>query len=392
MNLDFSAEDHAFRLDVRRFLEANLPSDLAAKVTNNQRLTRDDYISWQDILARRNWYAIGWPKAFGGPGLTPTQRYLFEQEYGALPCPHPCQFGIAMAGPVIYSFGSKEQQNRFLPRILGNKDFWCQGYSEPGAGSDLAALRTAAVRDGDHYVVNGQKIWTTWANWADWMFCLVKTDTTVKPQEGISFLLIDMHSPGITVRPIRTLDGDAEFNEVFFDNVRVPVDNLVGAEGKGWTYAKFLLEFERFSMSGSARAKRMLRELKVLAAAAPSVSPVIEDRLARLAIELLALEYMELRLLSRMNAGENPGPEASKLKIRGTEIAQEITRLRLDLTGPDSLPFDATFLDGEGDAPFGRGAAGGAVAAYLNQRKLTIWGGSNEVQRMILARQVLGLG
>jgi alkylation response protein AidB-like acyl-CoA dehydrogenase len=390
MNLAFSAEDEAFRLDVRSYLKANLPADLAAKVRNNQRLRRDDYIRWQDILVRRNWYAVGWPSAYGGPGLSATRRYLFEQEYGALPCPHPCQFGIAMAGPVIYTFGSDAQKQRFLPRILNNQDFWCQGYSEPGAGSDLAALKTSAVRDGAHYVVNGQKIWTTWANWADWMFCLVKTDATVKPQEGISFLLIDMRSPGITVRPILTLDGDAEFNEVFFDDVRVPVENLVGEEGRGWTYAKFLLEHERLSMSGAARSKRALRELRE--ACARALTPIMRDRLARLGVELTALEYMELRLLSRLNAGENPGPEASKLKIRGTEIAQAITRLRIDLMGPDCLPFDAAFLDGEASAPFGADTAAGAVATYLNQRKLTIWGGSNEVQKMILARQVLELG
>ena len=389
MDLAFSTEDEAFRLDVRSFLATNLPADIAAKVRNNQRLGRADYMRWQDILASRNWYAVGWPSSVGGPGLTSTQRYLFEQEYGALPCPHPCQFGIAMAGPVIYTFGSDQQKRRFLPAIRENRDFWCQGYSEPGAGSDLAALKTGAVRVGDHYIVNGQKTWTTWADWADWMFCLVRTNADGKPQQGISFLLIDMRTPGITVRPIRTLDGEAEFNEVFFDDVRVPVDNLVGQEGSGWTYAKFLLEHERLSMSGSARSKRALRDLGAMAEGAPAA---IQDRLTSLSVELAALEYMELRLLSRLNSGENPGPEASKLKIRGTEIAQAITRLRLDLFGPDCLPFDEAFLEGIGPAPAGEESAASAVAVYLNQRKLSIWGGSNEIQRMILARQVLGLG
>ncbi|HWL30761.1 MAG TPA: acyl-CoA dehydrogenase family protein [Xanthobacteraceae bacterium] len=391
MTLTFSAEDKAFSRDVRDYLRDNLPASLAEKVRFNQRLTREDYVAWQDILAARNWYAIGWPKEAGGPGLTQTQRYLFEREYGALNCPHPCQFGIAMAGPVIFTFGNEAQKQRFLPGIRDNKDFWCQGYSEPGAGSDLAALKTSAVREGDHYRVNGQKIWTTWANWADWMFCLVKTDLTVKPQRGISFLLIDMKTPGITVRPIKTIDGDVEFNEVFFNDVMVPVENRIGEEGEGWTYAKFLLEFERFSMSGSARSKRVHGELKEQAKALGKADDaLIADRLARLEIELLALEHMELRLLARSVGGENPGPEASKLKIRGTEIAQALTQLRIDLHAEACLVHSEAFLDAAETSP--QPDAAGALATYLNQRKLTIWGGSNEVQRMILAKQILALG
>lgn len=390
MTLTFSDEDKAFSAEVREYLRDNLPAALAGKVRFNQRLTRADYVVWQDVLAARNWYAIGWPKDVGGPGLTQTQRYLFEREYGALPCPHPCQFGIAMAGPVIFTFGNEEQKARFLPGIRENKDFWCQGYSEPGAGSDLAALKTTAVRHGDHYRVNGQKIWTTWANWADWMFCLVKTDLAVKPQHGISFLLIDMRSPGIDVRPIKTIDGDAEFNEVFFNDVKVPVENRIGEEGQGWTYAKFLLEFERFSMSGSARSKRLLRELQAEAATLGRPQDIaLVDRLTRLEIELLALEHMELRLLARSVGGENPGPEASKLKIRGTEIAQALSRLRVELHAEACLVHSEAFLDAKESSP--TPDAAGAVATYLNQRKLTIWGGSNEVQRIILAKQVLGL-
>lgn len=391
MNLQFSDADKAFGRDVRLYLSANLPKDIAQKVRFNQRLTRGDYIAWQNVLVARNWYAIGWPKEVGGPGLTPTQRYLFEREYGALQAPHPCQFGIAMAGPVIYTFGNEDQKARFLPGIRENRDFWCQGYSEPGAGSDLAALRTVAVRDGNHYVVNGQKIWTTWANWADWMFCLVKTNMAEKPQRAISFLLIDMRTPGITVRPIRTLDGDTEFNEVFFNDVRVPIANRVGDEGQGWTYAKFLLEFERFSMSGSARSKRILGELRAEARELGRTDDLLlTDRLTRLEIELLALEYMELRLLSQIVASVNPGPEASKLKIRGTEIAQELSRIRIDLHGRDCLRHSDAFLDGV-LPPEGNEAAS-ALATYLNLRKLTIWGGSNEIQRMVLAKQVLRLG
>jgi alkylation response protein AidB-like acyl-CoA dehydrogenase len=391
MDLRFSDEDRDFARSVKAYLGQNLPDDLARKVRHNQRLTRDDYVQWQDILAAANWYAIGWPAEYGGPGLTPTQRYLFDREYGALPCPRTSQFGIAMAGPVIYTFGTDEQKARFLPGIRENRDFWCQGYSEPGAGSDLAALKTTATRDGDHYVVNGQKIWTTWANWADWMFCLVKTDLTVKPQLGVSFLLIDMRTPGITVQPIRTLDGDAEFNEVFFDDVRVPAENMIGKEGEGWTFAKFLLEHERFSMSGSAFSKRVLGELREDAAASGRLEdPFVVDRLTRLEVELLALEYMELRLLARSMTDDNLGPEASKLKIRGTEIAQSLSRLRVDIHGRAALFSSDAFLDAMADAD--NPSAAGAVAAYLNQRKLTIWGGSNEIQRMILAKQILGLG
>ncbi|WP_238481558.1 acyl-CoA dehydrogenase family protein [Pseudochrobactrum algeriensis] len=264
------------------------------------------------------------------------------------------------------------------------------GLFRTGAGSDLASLTTSAVRDGDHYVVNGQKIWTTWAQWADWIFCLVRTHKGERPQQGISFLLIDMRTPGITVRPIRTLDGEAEFNEVFFNDVRVPVENLIGTEGEGWGYGKYLLEYERFSMSGAARSKRILGELKEDAARLGVANdPLLQDRMTRIEIQRLALEHMELKLLSQSEAGENPGPEASKLKIRGTEIAQALAQLRLDIWGSQVLPYSEAFLEGEADAE--NPAAAGAAAAWLNLRKLTIWGGSNEIQRMILAKQVLGL-
>jgi alkylation response protein AidB-like acyl-CoA dehydrogenase len=390
MGLQITDADRAFAADARAYLRANLPEALAYKVRHNIRLTKEDLTGWQEVLAARNWYAIGWSKEMGGAGLTPVQRYLFEQEYGAICAPHPCQFGIAMAGPVIYSFGNDEQRARFLPDIRENRTFWCQGYSEPGAGSDLASLATSAVRDGDHYVVNGQKIWTTWAQWADWIFCLVRTHKGERPQQGISFLLIDMRTPGITVRPIRTLDGEAEFNEVFFNDVRVPVENLIGTEGEGWGYGKYLLEYERFSMSGAARSKRILGELKEDAARLGVANdPLLQDRMTRIEIQRLALEHMELKLLSQSEAGENPGPEASKLKIRGTEIAQALAQLRLDILGSQVLPYSEAFLDGEADAEYP--AAAGAAAAWLNLRKLTIWGGSNEIQRMILAKQVLGL-
>ncbi|AGT10877.1 acyl-CoA dehydrogenase family protein [Paracoccus aminophilus] len=390
MTLTITEADRAFAAEAGAWLRARLPADLAQKVRQNIRLTRDDLTGWQEVLAARNFYAIGWSREMGGPGLTPVQRYLFEREYGAIPAPHPCQFGISMAGPVIHAFGNDAQRARFLPDIRENRTFWCQGYSEPGAGSDLASLSTSARREGDHYVVNGQKIWTTWAHWADWMFALVRTAKGARPQEGISFLLIDMKTPGITVRPIKTLDGEAEFNEVFFDEVRVPVENLVGTEGAGWGYGKFLLEYERFSMSGAARSRRILGEIREDAAAMGRLDDItFLNRLTRIEIALLALEEMELALLAASEAGGKPGPEASRLKIRGTEIAQDLSRLRLDLFGRRALVHDEAFLEGE--APGEDAQAQGAMAAWLNLRKVTIWGGSNEVQRMILSKQVLGL-
>ncbi len=387
MDLAFSSEDLAFYEHVRETLKAGLPDDIEQKERLGQRLTKEDMLRWQDVLAKHNWLASGWPEKYGGPGFTATRRYLFEQAYGSLYAPPPVQFGITMVGPVIYHYANEEQKARLLPPIRENKVWWCQGYSEPGAGSDLASLKTKAVRDGDHYIVNGQKTWTTWAHWADWMFCLVKTDTTCKPQAGISFLLIDMKTPGITVRPIKTIDGDLEVNEVFLENVKVPVENLVGEEGAGWGYGKALLEHERFIMSGSARSRRNLKTLREGMVS----GSVFESRIAELEIELKALEYLELRLLSTMNAGGNPGPRASALKIRGTEIAQSISRLRLEMLGPDAVPVSQGFMEADGSEPAGFAEAAMALPTYLNLRKLTIWGGSNEIQRMVMAKATLGL-
>lgn len=369
MNLDFSPEDRAFFVRVQEKLSDALPEDIAASVRANLPPSKEHMLRWQDVLASENWLAAGWPAEYGGPGFTPTQRYLFEQAYGAIYAPPPVQFGITMVGPILYTYGSDEQKERFLPPIRENRTWWCQGYSEPGAGSDLASLRTTAVRDGDSYVVNGQKTWTTWAQWADWMFCLVKTDLNVKPQAGISFLLINMQTPGITVRPIQTIDGDTEINEVFLDNVRVPAENLIGGEGQGWTYAKVLLEHERFIMSGAARSRRDLNALQELGC------DEFSSRIDAIDTELLALEYLELRLLSAMNSGSNPGPRTSALKIRGTEITQDISKLRLDMarkwvgTRPEILE--------------------NSENNWLNLRKLTIWGGSNEIQRNVMAKVVL---
>ncbi|VVD93570.1 Putative acyl-CoA dehydrogenase FadE17 [Pandoraea iniqua] len=401
MDMRFSPEEEQFRLDVRDFLTRHLPQDIRLKVEHGQRLHKQDYVRWQDILRTKGWYAVNWPEAFGGPGWSPAQKYLFAQEYGALPCPPLVQFGVNMVGPVIYTYGNDEQKQRFLPRILANQDWWCQGYSEPGAGSDLASLKTSAVRDGDYYVVNGSKIWTTWAQWADWMFALVRTSHEARPQQGISFLLLDMKSPGITVRPIRLLDGDAEVNEVFFDNVRVPVSQRVGDEGVGWSYGKFLLEHERFVISGVARSRRLLGQLETLARERTDgtdgtgnslwASQAIRLRFADLQTQLRVLELTELRFLSAMNAGQSPGVAASILKIRGTEIEQAISELALECMALDVAAFDEAFLDGQHGTSVTADGAAAAGPAYFNLRKVSIWGGSNEIQRNVLAKQVLGL-
>ncbi|WP_112322041.1 acyl-CoA dehydrogenase family protein [Oceanibium sediminis] len=391
MRYAFSDADTAFREDVRAFLGENLPADIARKAESGQRLEKADFQRWEKILATRNWLTVGWPADQGGPGFTATQRYLFEQEYSALPTPRLKQFGIGMVGPVIYTFGNEAQKQRFLPGIRESRDWWCQGFSEPGAGSDLAALSTSAKRDGDHYVVNGQKVWTTYAQWADWMFCLVRTDADAKKQAGITFLLIDMKSPGVTVRQIPMMDGDKELNEVFLEDVRVPVENRVGEENRGWTYAKFLLSHERLNMSNAARSRRQLNRLRAQASAAPnplrSERDRIATRLATLDVELSALELMELRILSALNAGRDIGADAAKLKLRGTEIAQALSRLALEMAAPvEGLSLDQGWLNGAED-----GVPGAAMAEYLNLRKLSIWGGSNEIQRTILARSLLDL-
>ncbi|SEP03449.1 Acyl-CoA dehydrogenase [Salinihabitans flavidus] len=390
MRYAFSRSDTTFRDDVRGFLTTNLPEDIARKTEAGQRLDKADFQRWEKILATRNWLTVGWPAEQGGPGFTPTQRYLFEQEYSALPTPRLKQFGIGMVGPVIYTFGSEKQKRRFLPGIRESRDWWCQGFSEPGAGSDLASLRTLARREGDHYVVTGQKVWTTYAQWADWMFCLVRTDPDAKKQTGITFLLIDMKSPGVTVRQIPMMDGDKELNEVFLDNVRVPMENRVGDENHGWTYAKFLLSHERLNMSNAARSRRQLTGLVAQARSAPHPLAVECDRvamrLATLDVELTALELMELRILSALNVGRDIGTDAAKLKLRGTEITQALSRLALEIAGADALTLDQEWLNGSE-----AGEQGAALAEYLNLRKLSIWGGSNEIQRTILARSLLDL-
>ena len=396
MDLNYTDEELAFRDEVRAFLETNLPPDLHRKVHQHLRLNKDDYVRWHKILAARGWVAPGWPAEFGGPGWTPVQRHIFEEECARAGTPPVMPFGVNMVAPVIMAFGTQAQKDYYLPRILSCEDWWCQGYSEPGAGSDLASLKTSAVREGDHYIVNGQKTWTTLAQYADMIFCLVRTDPTVRKQEGISFLLIDMHAPGVTVRPIIMLDEEHEVNEVFFDNVRVPVANLVGQENKGWTYAKFLLGHERTGIAAVGRSRRELAFVKRLAnRERKNGRPLIEDpmfaaKLASLEIELMALDMTVLRVLAR--ADQAPGPEASVLKIRGTEIQQALTELMVEAAGPMAMPFDPDYLEGEREHSLaGDDDAAPLASYYFNYRKTSIYGGSNEIQRNIIAQMILGL-
>lgn len=400
MELLYSDEDLAFRDQVRAFLATALPPELQHKVRQHLRLQRDDYVRWHRILAAQGWAAPGWPAEYGGPGWTPVQRHIFEEECALAGAPQVLPFGVNMVAPVIMAFGSQQQKDYYLPRILSCEDWWCQGYSEPGAGSDLAALKTSARRasdaEGEHYIVNGQKTWTTLAQHADMIFCLVRTDAGVRKQEGISFLLIDMRSPGVTVRPIAMLDEDHEVNEVFFDNVRVPAASLVGQENRGWTYAKYLLGHERTGIAAVGRSKRELAFVKRLALRERKRGrPLLDDplfgaKVAALEIELMALEMTVLRVLARGDAA--PGPEASMLKVKGTEIQQALTELMVEAAGPLALPFDPAYLDGGREhAIAGDDDAAPLAGYYFNYRKTSIYGGSNEIQRNIISQMILGL-
>jgi alkylation response protein AidB-like acyl-CoA dehydrogenase len=396
MDLNYTSEDLAFRDRVRAFLDANLPADLQQKVRKHLRMGREDYVRWHKILAQQGWVAPAWPVEYGGTGWSAVQRHIWDEECARAGTPTILPFGVNMVAPVIMAFGSEAQKAYYLPRILSCEDWWCQGYSEPGAGSDLASLNTTAQRDGDFYIVNGQKTWTTLAQHADMIFCLVRTDSGVRKQEGISFLLIDMHSPGITVRPIIMLDEDHEVNEVFFDNVKVPVQNLVGQENKGWTYAKYLLGHERTGIAAVGRSKRELAFLKRFAGAQSNKGkPLMEDplfaaKVATVEIELMALEMTVLRVLAQANKA--PGPEASVLKVRGSEIQQTLTELMVEAAGPMALPFDPAYLEGETEhSVFGDDDAAPLAAHYFNFRKTSIYGGSNEIQRNIITQMILGL-
>ncbi|MGQ2978557.1 MAG: acyl-CoA dehydrogenase family protein [Polaromonas sp.] len=393
MDLAFTPEEQKFREDIRAWVGANLPADISHKVHNALRLSRDDMQRWAKILGKKGWLGHGWPKEFGGPGWNAVQKHLFEEECALAGAPRVVPFGPVMVAPVIMAFGTPEQQQRFLPGIGSGEVWWSQGYSEPGSGSDLASVKCKAERQGDKYIVNGQKTWSTLGQYGVWIFCLVRTSTEGKPQTGISFLLIDMKSPGVTVRPIVLLDGEAEVNEVWFDNVEVPANNLVGEENKGWTYAKHLLSHERTNIADVNRAKRELERLKRIAKAEGVWDDLrFRDEIAKLEVDVVALEMLVLRVLSAEKSGKNSLDIAGLLKIRGSEIQQRYSELMMLAAGPFSLPFieEAMEAGWQGDFPGGVAANAPLASTYFNLRKTTIYGGSNEVQRNIVSQFVLG--
>lgn len=400
MDINFSADDLAFRDEVRTFFAEKMPADIREKQDRGIPLEPGDIVRFQQLLHERGWAGFNWPVEYGGTGWNVVQKYIFQDEMAAANAPEIVPFGLGMVGPVIYTFGSEAQKARFLPDILGSRAWWCQGYSEPGSGSDLASLKTRATLDGDHWVVNGTKTWTTMAHCADWMFALVRTNSDVaRRQEGISFLLIDMQTPGISIKPILTIDGGHEVNEVHFENVRVPVDNLVGEEGRGWTYGKVLLEHERTGTAMVGRSWYRIGRLREQATSSiRGETPLAENgnfmrKLAAVEVELKALEFTELRTLATIASGKAPGPESSFLKIKGTEIRQAIDTLFMEAAGYYALPFvPGQFrVDYPEDEFVGVGAETTTALRYFNDRKISIYGGSNEIQRNIIAKHVLGL-
>ena len=400
MRVGFTKDEIAFRDDVRAFFAEKIPEDIRKKQEEHVPLAREDLMRFQKLLYEQGWAAPNWPVEYGGTGWSATQKYIFATELAAANAPTIIPFGLGMVGPVIYTYGSDAQKRRFLPDILASNVWWCQGYSETGAGSDLASLRTRADLAGDHYVVNGTKTWTTLGQHADWIFCLVRTSADVaRRQEGISFLLIDMSTPGITVQPIITIEGDHEVNEIHFDNVEVPVENLVGEEGKGWTYGKVLLQHERTGTAGVAQSKYRLGRLRAQTErSVRGEPPLAEDRnfmrkLAAVEVELKALEFTELRTLAAVAAGKAPGAESSILKFKGTEIQQAIDTLFLEAAGYYALPYvPEQYVIGFPAADrVGEGAETTSSLRYFNYRKASIYGGSNEIQKNIIAKHVLGL-
>jgi pimeloyl-CoA dehydrogenase large subunit len=399
MDLRFTPEETAFRDEVRNFFRTEIPAEIRKKVSEGRGLSRDDMVTSQRIMNARGWAVPHWPKEWGGTDWSAIQRYIFTEEMLLAAVPLPLQFNCYMVGPVIAAFGNQAQKEKHLARIANLDEWWCQGFSEPGAGSDLASLKTKAVREGDHYIVNGQKTWTTLGQHADWIFCLVRTDPAAKKQAGISFILIDMKTPGITVRPIITLEGRHEVNEVFFDNVKVPVENLVGEENKGWDYAKFLLANERTGIARIGLSKERLSRIKRLAKEMPAGEGTVWDdaafreRLAEVEIELKALEITQMRVVAaqgRRDPGK-PDPASSILKIKGSQLQQATTELLLEVAGPFSLAAPVRSGDLTNDWPFEHDWADAAAASYFNNRKVSIYGGSNEIQKNIIAKAVLGL-
>ena len=393
MDLNFTPEEEAFREEVRTFLKDNLSEDLATKVRNGRELNKQDIESWHALLQTRSWLAATWPEEYGGPGWNAVQRHIFEEECAFANAPRIVPFGLGMLGPVLIKFGTEEQKKTILPRILSGEDWWCQGYSEPGAGSDLASLKTRAVRDGDDYIINGQKTWTTLGQFADKIFCLVRTSTEGKPQQGISFVLVDLKTPGIEMRPIKLIEGGYEVNEVFFTDVRVPVSNRVGEENQGWTIAKYLLGHERTNIAGVGASTEALNQLKALGRKVKrygkplAADPLFAARVAEVEIDLEAMRMTNLRML--FGTSDAQGSVSSMLKIKGTVIRQQINDLARRALGPAASPFPSEDVIGNyGIAP---PEAAANAANYFNNRKLSIFGGSNEIQRNIMSRHVLGL-
>ncbi|MDH4126691.1 MAG: acyl-CoA dehydrogenase family protein [Gammaproteobacteria bacterium] len=400
MHVTFSAEEIAFRDEVRKFFRDQIPEDIHSRQRQHVPLSREHQQRFQKALYARGWAGYNWPVEYGGTGWSLVQKYLFQKEMADANMPAIVPFGLGMVGPIIYTYGSAEQKQRFLPDILASNTWWCQGYSEPGSGSDLASLKTRAERDGDHYIVNGTKTWTTLAQHADWIFCLVRTSSdSARRQDGISFLLVDMATPGVSVRPIITIDGSHEINEVHFDAVRVPRDNLVGEEGKGWTYGKVLLQHERTGTAGVARTQYRLRELRAQAGrSVRGAAPLSNDanfmrKIAAVEVELKALEYTELRTLAAVTSGKAPGAESSILKFKGTELQQAVDELYLEAAGYYALPYvpEQYVYDFPDQDRVGEGVETDAAPRYFNFRKASIYGGSNEIQKNIIAKHVLGL-
>lgn len=400
MHATFTDDELAFRDEVRAFFRDEIPEDIRSKRMQEIPLSPEDQINFQKCLYEKGWIAPNWPVEYGGTGWSAVQKYLFGTEMAQANAPDIIPFGLGMVGPVIYTFGNEAQKERFLPDILASNVWWCQGYSEPGAGSDLAALKTRAELSGDHYIVNGTKTWTTLGQHADWIFCLVRTTVDVsRRQEGISFLLIDMKSPGVTVTPIITMDGTHEVNEILFENVKVPADQLVGEEGKGWTYGKVLLQHERTGNAGIARTTYRLERLRDQAArSVRGATPLVNDKnfmrkVAAVGVELKALEFTSLRTLAAVASGKAPGPESSILKLKGTELQQAVDELYLEAAGYYALPYlPAQYvLDFPIEERIGEGTETNTSLRYFNFRKASIYAGSNEIQKNIIAKHVLGL-
>ena len=396
MDLAFTKEEIAFREEVREFFKNNVPPETRRKLQEGRHLSKDEMVTWWRILNKKGWGVSHWPKEYGGTGWTSVQHYIFNEELQMHPAPAPLAFGVSMVGPVIYTFGNEKQKKQYLPRIANVDDWWCQGFSEPGSGSDLASLKTKAERKGDKYIINGQKTWTTLAQHADMIFVLCRTNPTVKKQEGISFILVDMKTKGITLRPIQTIDGGHEVNEVFFDDVEVPVTNLVGEENKGWDYAKFLLGNERTNIARVGMSKERIRRIKDLASKVQAgdkaliEDPKFREKLAATEIELKALELTQMRVVANesKNGKGKPDPASSILKIKGSEIQQTITELLMEVIGPFAAPYAPDDEAGRNEFPDWTTQI---APGYFNYRKVSIYGGSNEIQRNIIAKAVLGL-